>query len=251
MKVQFCSDLHLEFSKNREWIKNNPLIVKGDILILAGDIYYLDRDFKELDFIKKVSNEFERVFIMPGNHEYYSGYDISSALKPTNLKILDNVYLLNNYTVNIEGIKFIFSTMWSTISRHTLEVMRGMMDFSQIKFKGQNFTVNNYNEIHQVAIDFLSSEIETEGKKVVITHHLPSFECNAEEFKNSILNEAFCVDKTELILNSDIDYWIYGHSHRNVDDFKIGGTKMITNQFGYVAWKEHISFDYEKHFYIG
>ena len=38
MKLQYCSDLHLEFRENREFIKENPLQVKGDILLLAGDI---------------------------------------------------------------------------------------------------------------------------------------------------------------------------------------------------------------------
>ena len=90
------------------------------------------------------------------------------------------------------------------------------------------------------------NEIKKEGQKVVITHHLPSEHCNADEFKGSNLNEAFCVEKTEFILNSNVDYWIYGHSHRNKDDFKIGNTKMVTNQLGYAEWGEHKTFDYEK-----
>lgn len=80
----------------------------------------------------------------------------------------------------------------------------------------------------------------------MITHHLPSNNCNVEEFKRSVLNGAFCVEKTNFILNNDIDYWIYGHSHRNIQDFQIGNTKMITNQFGYVGWKEHKTFNYKK-----
>jgi len=235
MKVQVCSDLHLEFATNREWLKKNPLIVKGDILIIAGDTYYLDRDFSELEFIKKVSDEFKSVYILPGNHEYYGGYNIATALEPTNQKIFENVYIVNNQTIEIEDVKFIFSTMWSKIDRNVVEVMRGMMDFRKIIFNEQNFTVNDFNTIHEKAIEFLTNALKEAGKKVVITHHLPSSKCNAAEFKNSVLNEAFCVDKTRLILNSEIDFWIYGHSHRNLDDFAIGGTKMITNQFGYVA----------------
>jgi len=64
------------------------------------------------------------------------------------------------------------------------------------------------------------------------------------------LNEAFCVEKTNFILKNEIDYWIYGHSHRNVADFKIGNTKMVTNQFGYLRWNEQVTFNYEKTFEI-
>ena len=46
MKIQYCSDLHLEFPRNKLFMKQNPLKVEGDILILAGDIL-LFKDINE------------------------------------------------------------------------------------------------------------------------------------------------------------------------------------------------------------
>lgn len=121
-----------------------------------------------------------------------------------------------------------------------------MVDFRRIKFQNEKFNINQYNELHKIAFEFISNEVLSDGKKIVITHHLPSSKCNIEEFKNSPLNEAFCVEKTNFISNHEIDYWVYGHSHRNLSNFLINNTKMVTNQFGYLGWNEHKSFNYGK-----
>jgi len=36
MKIQYCSDLHLEFPTNAIFLKNHPIEPAGEILILAG-----------------------------------------------------------------------------------------------------------------------------------------------------------------------------------------------------------------------
>lgn len=41
MKIQYMSDLHLEFSDNSRWMKHNELPVTGDVLVLAGDFLFL------------------------------------------------------------------------------------------------------------------------------------------------------------------------------------------------------------------
>lgn len=250
MKVQYCSDLHLEFSENRSWLKENPIIPKAEILLIAGDTYYLNRNYAKLDFIKKVSDEFKHVYLIPGNHEYYDGFNASSALEPFELSVKNNVTIINNKCVQIEDVDFIFSTFWSLIKNNPLIVMQGMVDFRRIKFNKEKFNFNHFNDLHHKAFEFVSNQINSDKKTVVMTHHLPSSLCNAAEFKNSPLTEAFCVEKTNFIMDSDIDYWIYGHSHRNLTDFSISDTKLITNQMGYVTWNEHHRFNLEKVFEI-
>jgi hypothetical protein len=47
-----------------------------------------------------------------------------------------------------------------------------------------------------------------------------------------------------------IDYWIYGHSHRNMPEVDINGTKMFCNQLGYVHHNEHTTFNPKTYFEI-
>ena len=92
-------------------------------------------------------------------------------------------------------------------------------------------------------------EESTAKHKVVITHHVPSFQLCAPEFEGSELNGAFTVEHEDFIKDSGIDYWIYGHSHRNIDKV-IGSTPCVCNQLGYVFANEHRTFIPNKHLTI-
>ena len=51
--------------------------------------------------------------------------------------------------------------------------------------------------------------------------------------------QVFYKEYGELIADSRIDAWIYGHSHTNIDT-EIDGTRIISNQMGYVFEDEHL-----------
>lgn len=72
MKIQYASDLHLEFGENSKWLKDNPLIPSADILVLAGDIGYLgDAIYRTHPFWDWASQNYKQVIVVPGNHELY------------------------------------------------------------------------------------------------------------------------------------------------------------------------------------
>lgn len=241
MKVQYCSDLHLEFSENKYWLEKNPLIPKGDVLLIGGDTYHLGSRFKDLAFFDIISKQFKMVFLIPGNHEFYGGNDASLGLEMDyELQIRDNVFLVNNTTRIIDDVEFIFTTLWSRIEKQVAAVVSTMNDFYQIKFQNKRLSVLEYNLLFERSWEFLSQQISKESKykKVVMTHHLPSTLCNIDKFKNSPNNEGFCVELTNEILASNVSHWIYGHSHGNKPSFQIGETTMLTNQLGYVAYSE-------------
>ncbi len=244
MKIQYLSDLHFEFRQNRNWLKENPILPEGDILLVAGDTYHLGNQFTNPYLFDELSEKFQQVFLVAGNHEYYTGYNVAPSRGSFQIEIRPNVTLFQNQDFEYEGVKFILTTLWSKVENYPAIVYKGMFDFRTIKFDGAPFSIANYNELYDSNFDFLKNALQqnTSEKCIVMTHHLPSDLCNADEFQGSQLNEGFCTNLTEWIEGQKIDVWIYGHSHRNVNDVEIGGTKLLTNQLGYVGFGEHGSF---------
>lgn len=252
LKIQYASDLHLEFPENKDFLKNNPLIPCGDILILAGDIVPFAVMDKHQDFFSFLSDNFKITYWIPGNHEYYY-FDAINKSGTFQEKIRENVILLNNTAIKIDETKLIFSTLWSKISmQNHWNIERGLSDFHVIKYNNHKLSTTVYNKLHADSVDFLNKELQlhNSGKTIVTTHHVPTFKKYPKIYKKSVLNEAFAVELSDIIEPSSIDYWIYGHSHYNTKDFKIGATQMITNQMGYIQRNENERFNKEKHIII-
>lgn len=108
-------------------------------------------------------------------------------------------------------------------------------------------TFAEFNKECEKCVDFIRKTvaISKAKHKIVVTHHVPSFRMQHPKFADSKANGAFTVELENYIKDSGIEYWIYGHSHYNVD-VQIGGTKCVTNQLGYIFHNEHLSFDYRK-----
>ena len=241
VKIQYASDLHLEFANNKQFLKQRPLEPMGEVLVLAGDIVPFAVMDKYKDFFSYVADNFETTYWVPGNHEYYR-YDMAEKSGVLNEKIRSNLFLVNNTAVVHENTKLIFSTLWSKISAgHQWQIERSMNDFHQIKNKGFRFSAEAYNQLHEESLAFIQNELKSvkDESVAVFTHHCPTFLNYPEQYKGDLLNEAFAVELFDMIETSNIDYWVYGHHHSNIPEFSIGNTKLITNQLGYVQQNEH------------
>lgn len=248
MKIQYCSDLHLEFPINKRYVKGNPIKPEGEILLLAGDIVPFVELEKENDFFNFLSGSFEHTYWIPGNHEYYRS-DIAERTGTFQEKIRSNVSLLNDTAVTYKEVRLLFSTLWSKIdpSKEFL-IRKSMADFRLIKNNGKQITVDDYNQLHEDCRVFLENELSYAGNQrtIVVSHHLPTFFNYPEKYRYSELNSAFATELFELIEPSNIDYWIFGHSHEVVPDFKVGKATLTTNQLGYVEYDEHLNFQFDR-----
>jgi len=248
MKLQYASDLHIEFPENKKFLRNKPLKPQGDILVLAGDIVPLEHIGDHSDFFDYLSDHYSLTYWLPGNHEYYHS-DMGEKSLQMNEKIRENILLVNNTSIRIGNTDLIFSTLWTRISSlYRFQIQMRYSDFHAIKNSGSLLSVDHYNSLHEKCLIFLEKELalEKSGKKIVITHHMPTFFNYPEEYKGDALNEAFAVELSGFIRDTGPDYWIFGHHHTNKGDFKIGETNLITNQLGYVMYFEHKSFNQGK-----
>jgi predicted phosphohydrolase len=248
LKLQYASDLHLEFPANKEFLKQHPLQPVGDVLVLSGDIVPFAVMDKHQDFFNFLADNFKTTYWLPGNHEYYH-FDIAEKSGVLHEAIRSNVFLVNNTSVVHEHVKLVFSTLWSRISPgYQWQIERSLNDFHLIKHKGFRFSAEQYNQFHTESLAFIQNELNTNqnGQTAVFTHHCPTFLNYPEQYKGDVLNEAFAVELHDLIEASEIACWAYGHHHTNTPEFTIGNTKLLTNQLGYVQQNEHRLFETNK-----
>ncbi|PZP51710.1 MAG: metallophosphoesterase [Pseudopedobacter saltans] len=256
MDIQFASDLHLEFSANKKYLDRHFLKAAGQILLLAGDVIPLAKMEKAKPFLKRLSDMYEHVYWIAGNHEYFYS-TIPDNLNPAESfeeKIFSNVTLLNNTTVEMENVEIFFSTFWSHIpDRDIVFMQKGMPDFNLIKDGEGLLSCELYNSWHEKALQYLNNglHVATNKKRIVVTHHVPTYLQYPKEFADSNITAGFATENKDYIAQSNIDYWIFGHHHRNVDPIYIGKTKLLTNQLGYVWHKENIGFDDQRIISIG
>lgn len=265
MKIQLVSDLHLEFGEI-------PKIKRfgADVLILSGDICVAEDFYRASksattpsvgaamayqDFFDQVSHEFPHVIYVAGNHEFYKGkWPGHFSVIRDAVKGFQNIRFLEKESVEIDGVLFIGSILWTNMNNYDAVTMytvqNGMNDFNLITFDKGQFTklrpvhVASY---HSTAVQYIEQTL-TENKNktcVVVTHHAPTYESIERRYRNERhMNGAYASDLSELILdNPQIKLWTHGHTHHSMD-YMVGDTRVVCNPKGYPGepsgWKHDL-----------
>ena len=230
MKIRIESDLHFEFHKDKgdAFISNmNPEGV--DVLLLCGDIATPNTYERPLELI---CERFKRVLMVVGNHELYG-----SSFPEMKKKLIyfqsnhPNFTFMDNDIVEIEGQRFLGTTLWFRDHPDNFWYSRQMNDFSQIK----DFHKNVYKE-NEKAINFLTQEMK-EGD-IILTHHAPSKLCQMKRYGTNSLDRFYICEMDDLILERNPKIWTHGHQHQQ-HNFMLGETRIISNPFGYKNYQEN------------
>ncbi|EFR05504.1 Ser/Thr protein phosphatase superfamily protein [Nannizzia gypsea CBS 118893] len=243
ISFQYISDLHLEDGQRYE-----TFVVPrtAPYLILAGDIGCLLNYKEYVTFLAAQCAQFDHVFPVLGNHEFYwithqDGIDAAKRLE-LEPQLTGKLTVLNRKRVDINRrVTILGCTLWSHVPEDSqLWVRMKVADFSIIKDR----TVEAHNTEHYRDVEWLQQEIHNislEKEKrdiIVVTHHAPSFMRTADpRHQSQPWASAFCSDLIESQVKSwqgfnAIRCWVFGHTHWNAA-FKYRGMTINSNQFKY------------------
>lgn len=233
MKIHVLSDLHTEFADFKM-----PQL-KADLVVLAGDTA------TKLNGVRYAeANSTLPTLYVNGNHEYYG-----TAIPRLNDKIREattdsHVHFLENDVFVLRGTRFLGCTLWtdfallgkSAVDVAMYEAQETMNDYKRVRRspKFGKLRPVHTRSYHLTSLNWLKTELAKpwNGKTVVITHHAPSKQSLDSNYSVDYLSAAYASDMEQMISESDIDLWIHGHTHFNID-YTIGNTRIVTNQRGY------------------
>jgi predicted phosphodiesterase len=224
MKIKIISDIHTEFHRDMGIKFSSELSTEDtDVLVVAGDFGTIDTLYVSL---RVLCERFPHVIFVTGNHEYYGSTREVVHRSLTKLsKRFPNFHWLRNDSIEIDGQRFVGSTLWFPNSHDAWTQEDRINDFRLI----DGFSDWVYKE-NEKAQNYLNRSIKEDD--IVITHYLPSWISVSEQYKDSSFNCYFVCDMTQTILDTKPALWIHGHTHDSCD-YKVDKTRVICNPYGY------------------
>lgn len=248
MRCDYMSDLHLE-SQDFPW----PLR-RGDVLILAGDIcharifsaegtdtYAQQQRERVKAFMRRAISNYTHVLLVLGNHDHYEGQiEQTAGLFRANL---DGVTVLDNEAVQIGGVTFYGTTLWSDFEgrqEHSLRAAaKGCGEFFFVKMLDAGGVARRFRPADALAAFDRSVEAlkaflatATPEKTVIITHHAPSRKSLNPVHMGNGKDGAYASDLDDLVAGSGVAFWVHGHTHV-IRRYRLGKTMVLANCRGF------------------
>lgn len=270
MRINLVSDLHVDIRDNENFMPPDVCI---DVTVVAGDARAPGtlalRKIREL-----YPDRSRPLLYVAGNHDFYSRHDpkrpeLKTTFERQRAEMMAvaaelGIIFLDDAVVEIDGVRFIGSTLWSDFSARPGYLSfadavreaagpRGMNDYRLIKTgagrsrdKLQPRDTINAHKASRAYIEKALAE-PFDGDTVVITHHAPSY--------RSLRNGVMAFDELDWCYASNLEslmhgenapaLWLHGHIHAN-RDYEIGNTRIVANPRGYplrAGMRENPDFD--------
>lgn len=243
MKIAIASDLHLDFADLPEAFYGNP--EGADVLLLAGDIVESRHIHKFLHVFDRLAQEYGKVFMVSGNHEFYDCEHARSleemqemADKFENLWFMDDSAQILDVSTILIG-----ATLWTDynngdpLTKHIASSY--MNDYKCIRVENKGYHRMIPNDCHEwhirtkQYIRLVASE-HRDKNVIVMTHHAPSYQSIHPNYRGQKHeNGFFASDLSEFILDGEnIKLWVHGHTHHQWS-YEIGQCKIECNPRGY------------------
>lgn len=271
MRVHVFSDLHLEFGP----IEFTAAVRSGalaDLVLLAGDIHTKRRGppWAAATFSQPVA-------MIGGNHEAYGDSlyaniaanrkeaEDASADRANPMRFLEReTWALT--APDGTSVRIIAATWWTdfevfgrdTRHRAMAHARRSMTDFHIIRVRDavrhepQRLDPEDVLRINAASTAYIEDELAQpfDGVTIVMTHHAPSFQSVAPQFRGDLLTAAYASAREDLIERFQPALWAHGHTHVSFD-YRIGRTRVICNPRGYAPHELNPDFDPELAVEIG
>lgn len=201
--LQYISDIHLELRTDFPRIP-----IASNNLALLGDIGHPDKKNYE-EFLKYVSSNYDRVFLIAGNHEYWnSGPNTNKIIQEITSKF-NNIEFLHNSQTHLNQYLILGTTLWSNAKIHKTYFDQSLLWLNK-------------------AISLANDPV------IVLTHHLPSFKLIVPQYwtkEYDAVRDRYA-SNLDYLMTDKVKVWLCGHSHCTVE-MKINNTLCGINAFGF------------------
>lgn len=202
------------------------------VLVLAGDVGYpFSQKYRQ--FLKAMDEAHDRVFLIAGNHEFYSDTHSVPEIKEQIKNVcstLPNTSFLDNSVAYYAGYQWVGTTVPEADAPPISDIVK-IRDYDPPKW-------------HAESVRFLEKELATSGKEsIVITHHMPSPHLILPKYRTPKMepyHSWFAASTSmEHLFLPHVRVWCYGHTH-GADDRFLGQTRFVCNPVGYPGENAHV-----------
>ena len=235
MKIWASSDLHINYSENKNFFYNlSASDYVDDVLIIAGDISH---DLAEVSSLfRSLVPKFRKVLFVPGNHDVWimpNENCQSSMLKHARLLQIAKEEGVSTEIYHIGAVSIIPLFAWYDFSfgLPTDTIRKAWRDFKRCKWE------MNFRQLTEYFLQLNEQAIATPKQKYIISfsHFLPRLELipnRVPPIVKALLPVFGAEGLGRQVAQLQSNVHIYGHSHLN-RKVVLGKTVFINNAFAY------------------